>query len=182
MSWVPLYFSHVHDLDIKKVAIFSTLVLIFGVLGMIGGGFATDFWLKKTGSLKRARRDIIVISFLAALLSIVPLVTTTDLTIDTISLALGYFFIELADSSIWMLGMDAMPSHAATSTATVNTGFATAGAVSPIVVGWLLDLTQNWNDIFIISIVILMLGPIVVCWTRVQQDDEPQLASLRKAL
>ena len=170
LGWVPSYFTHVHGLDLKGVAAFSTLVLVFGVVGMIGGGLGTDWWLKRTGSLRRARRDIIIVSFLGALVCILPLLLTADLTIDTIALALGYFFIELADSSIWMLGMDVLPSHASTSTATVNTGFATAGAVSPIVVGWLLDITHSWNDVFLISIAILLIGPIVVTRIRIHQD------------
>ena len=45
------------------------------------------------------------------LICIVPLVFTLDLLVDVVSLALGYFFIECADSSIWMLGMDVLPEH-----------------------------------------------------------------------
>ena len=170
LSWMPSYFTHVHGLEIKKVAMFSTLVLVLGVVGMVAGGLSTDWWLKKTGSLHRARRDIIIIAFLGALVCIVPLLLTANLTIDTIALALGYFFIELADSSIWMLGMDVLPSHSATSTATVNTGFATAGAVSPIIVGWMLDATQSWNGVFIVSIVVLLIGPVVASRIRIHQN------------
>ena len=170
LSWMPSYFTHVHGLEIRKVAMFSTLVLVLGVVGMVVGGLGTDWWLKKTGSLRRARRDIIVLAFLGALACIVPLLLTANLTVDTIALASGYFFIELADSSIWMLGMDVLPSHSATSTATVNTGFATAGAVSPIVVGWLLDVTKSWNDVFVLSIVVLLIGPVVASRIRIHRD------------
>jgi sugar phosphate permease len=181
LSWIPLYFSHAHGLEIKSVAMFSTLVLIFGVLGMVGGGLATDLWLKHTGSVRRARRDVIVVSFAGALLCIVPLLVTTDLITDTIALALGYFFIELADSSIWMLGMDVAPEHCATSTAAVNTGFATAGAVSPLVVGWLLDLTQNWENVFLLTIVVLLIGSVVIFRVRIHQEannPQPQFRSV----
>src|SRR5262249_49670133 len=175
LSWIPLYFSHADGLEIKSVAMFSTLALIFGVLGMVGGGLATDLWLKHTGSVRRARRDVIVVSFAGALLCVVPLLVTTDLITDTIALALGYFFIELADSSIWMLGMDVAPEHCATSTAAVNTGFATAGAVSPLVVGWLLDLTQNWEDVFLLTIVVLLIGSAVIFRVRIHQEaSDPQ--------
>ena len=170
LSWMPSYFTHVHGLEIRKVAMFSTLVLVLGVVGMVVGGLGTDWWLKKTGSLRRARRDIIVLAFLGALACIVPLLLTANLTVNTIALASGYFFIELADSSIWMLGMDVLPSHSATSTATVNTGFATAGAVSPIVVGWLLDVTKSWNDVFVLSIVVLLIGPVVASRIRIHRD------------
>jgi MFS family permease len=181
LSWIPLYFSHAHGLEIKSVAMFSTLVLIFGVLGMVGGGLATDLWLRRTGSVRRARRDVIVVSFVAALLCIVPLVMTTDLVVDTIALALGYFFIELADSSIWMLGMDVSPEHCATSTAAVNTGFAAAGAISPIIVGWLLDATKNWENVFLLTIVVLLIGSLVIFRVRIHDGEpkpQPQLRSV----
>jgi MFS family permease len=181
LSWVPLYFSHAHGLEVKSVAAFSTLVLIFGVLGTVGGGFATDWWLKHTGSIRRARRDVIVASFVAALLCIVPLVMSTNLVVDTLALSLGYFFVELADSSIWMLGMDVSPEHSATSTAAVNTGFAAAGAISPIIVGWLLDATQNWESVFLLAILVLLVGSLVIFRVRIRDDEpkaQPQLRSV----
>ena len=82
-----------------------------------------------------------IFSFITAMLCIVPLLFSSNLLVDAVSLALGYFMIELADPSIWMLGMEVLPSHAATSTAMVNTGFAIAGFISPLIVGWLLDAT-----------------------------------------
>lgn len=172
LSWVPLYFSYEHGLSLKHVALFSTMVLTGGVLGMVLGGVATDWRLKQTGSTRRARRDMILVSFLGAMLCIIPLLLSTNLTLDTSFLALGYFMIELGDPSIWMLGMEVMPSHAATSTATMNTGFALAGAVSPLIVGWLLDVTGgSWTTVFVVSFFILLIGPILV-WL-VRPDEQP---------
>lgn len=171
LSWMPLYFTYVHGLDLKKVAVFATLVLIFGVIGNVGGGYATDWWLRRTGSLQRARREVILVAFTGALLSIIPLLLTSNLAIDTLALSLGYCCIEMTNAPIWMLGMDVLPSHAATSTATGNTGFATAGAVSPLVVGWLLDKTGSWNGVFLVSIAVLFVGAIIVLQIRVRDDE-----------
>lgn len=176
ISWVPLYFTHVHGLSLKRVAIFSTMVLFGGGFGMVFGGLATDWWMKRTGSARRARRDIIIFSFLSAMLCIIPLVFSADLLVDASFLALGYFMIELADPSIWMLGMEVLPTHAATSTAMVNTGFALAGFVSPLAVGWLLDVTGNWTVVFIVSMCILLIGPLMVWQIRFNETPEKRTA------
>ena len=143
---------------------------------MVFGGLATDWWMKRTGSARRARRDIIIFSFLSAMLCIIPLVFSADLLVDASFLALGYFMIELADPSIWMLGMEVLPTHAATSTAMVNTGFALAGFVSPLAVGWLLDVTGNWTVVFIVSMCILLIGPLMVWQIRFNETPEKRTA------
>ncbi len=178
LNWIPLYFAHAHGMDIRNVAIFATSVLVFGFLGNVAGGLVADWWLRRTGSLERSRRDTILLGFGGALVCIVFLLITTNLAVDTIMLALGYFFIELADAPMWMLGMDALPSHAATATATVNTGFALSGAVSPIVVGWLLDVTQSWNVVFAVAVVILLVGPLAAFRIRIYKADVSQAAAL----
>ena len=175
LNWVPLYFAHAHGMDIRKVAMFATSVLVFGFLGNIAGGLIADWWLRRTGSLLRSRRDTILLAFAGALICIVPLLITTDLTIDTIALACGCFCIELADAPMWMLGMDALPSHAATSTATVNTGFALSGVVSPLVVGWLLDLTQSWGTVFAVVVCALLLGPLAAFRIRIYSTEDARV-------
>ena len=148
------------------------MVLFGGGFGMVFGGLATDWWMKHTGSARRARRDVIIFSFITAMLCIVPLLLSADLLVDASFLALGYFMIELADPSIWVLGMEVEPTHAATSTAMVNTGFAVAGIVSPLIVGWLLDISGNWTMVFVVSICILLIGPLMVRKIRFNEAPE----------
>ena len=49
---------------------------------------------------------------------------------------------------------------------------AVAGAVSPVVIGWLLDVTgTNWMAAFSASIVVVLLGPVLAMFIKL--DDEP---------
>jgi cyanate permease len=40
--------------------------------------------------------------------------------------------------------------------------FAIAGIISPVVFGWLIDLTGNWNVTFATGVVILLIGAAAV--------------------
>ncbi|MHC8391565.1 hypothetical protein ACYZTM_26830 [Pseudomonas sp. MDT2-39-1] len=64
--------------------------------------------------------------------------------------------------------------HSATSSACTFTGMALAGAVSPVVIGWLLDITgNNWAVAFGASIAVVLLGPVLAMFIKL--DDEPAL-------
>ncbi len=52
LSWIPQYFLHSYNLDLKKSAIFASSVFFAGVIGDTLGGIVTDRILVKTGSLK----------------------------------------------------------------------------------------------------------------------------------
>jgi MFS family permease len=178
-NWMPSYFSQAYGMNIEKTAVFSTVVLLGGTVGTAAGGMLSDWRLKKTGDRLRARRELIIFGFLLALVGLVPLLFTHDPTICAISLSFAFFASELSDSPLWVIGSDVSPTHSATSSACTFTGMAIAGAVSPLVIGWLLDVSGgNWLLAFAASMVVLLLGPFFAM--RIRLDDVPPAAPMTK--
>jgi MFS family permease len=175
-NWMPSFFSQNYHMNIEKSAVFSTIVLLGGTVGTAAGGMLSDWRLKRVGSSLRARRGLIIFGFLVAILGFVPLLFTKDPTVCALSLGFAFFASELSDSPLWVLGSEVSREHSATSAACTFTGMAIAGAVSPIVVGALLDFTHgNWMVAFGASIVVLLLGPLFAL--RVRLDEAPPAAA-----
>jgi MFS family permease len=65
---------------------------------------------------------------------------------------------------MWSVPMDIAPKHAGTASGIMNTGSALAAIISPVVGGWLIDRTGNWNLPFIVSMVLMAAG-IVLSFT-----------------
>jgi len=176
LNWIPTFFSQRYGMKLSHNAIFSTLVLLGGSLGTAAGGMMTDWRLKRTGNRLRARREVIVFGFLSSIVCLIPLLLTRDITISSLCLGLAFFCSELADSPLWVVGTEVSREHSATSSACTFTGMALAGAVSPIVVGLLLDVSHGrWVVAFAASIVVLLLGPLFTLWIKL--DDEPSSAT-----
>ncbi|HTJ91588.1 MAG TPA: MFS transporter [Pararobbsia sp.] len=172
LNWIPSFFSQRYGLKLEHNAIFSALVLLGGSLGTAAGGVLTDWRFKQTGNRLRARREVIIFGFLVSILGLLPLLFTHDVVISACSLGFAFFCSELADSPLWVVGTEVSREHSATSAACTFTGMAIAGAVSPVVVGTLLDMTGgNWGVAFGASIVVLILGPVFTM--RIRLDDEP---------
>ncbi len=161
LNWLPLFFLHSYEMDIKSSAIFASGVFFAGVVGDTMGGVLTDSIFRRTRDLKKARRNVIVAGFLGSLLFLLPILFVRDLTTVAICLSLAFFFAELVIGPIWAIPMDIAPKFSGTASGLMNTGSAVAAILSPLVFGLIIDLTGNWELPFIGSIALLALGAIL---------------------
>ncbi len=158
LTWIPSFFHDSYGLNLAKFALFSTLVLIAGVVGDMTGGVLSDALLRRTGSLKIARRGVLVTGLLGSFLFILPILFSHQLVVTTVCLAVAFFLLELTNPVLWSIPMDIAPHHAGTAGGLMNTGFGIAGIVSPILFGLLIDVTGSWVASFALSAALLLVG------------------------
>jgi len=183
LSWLPQYFKNQYSLDLKDSALFATAVFFAGVIGDALGGVVTDFVLRKTGDLKQARRNLVIIFFLCSLLCMVPLFLTKDLTTLAASLAGAFFFAEMTIGPMWAIPMDIAPSYSGSASGIMNTGSALALVLSPVVFGFIIDRTHNCSLPFLGSMGLFLAGSVVAFWMKpneafnfaVKTEEQPRM-------
>jgi len=158
LNWLPLFFKNTYSLDIKNSALFTSGVFLAGVIGDSLGGILSDRILKKTGNVRFARLSVIVVGFTGALLSLLPMFFTHDITLVALCLSGGFFFSEIIIGPIWSVPMDIAPKYSGTASGLMNSGSALAAIVSPTVAGLVIDATGNWYLPFLMTIGLLLLG------------------------
>jgi MFS family permease len=158
LSWIPQYFLHSYDLNLSKSAIFSSAVFFAGVVGDSLGGIVTDTILRRTGNLNRARSLMVAVCMAMACLSLIPLLFTHDLYLSLACLSGGFFFAELTIGPMWAVPMDIAPEFSGTASGIMNTGSALAAIISPVVSGFVIDLTGDWQLPFLGSMVLMLVG------------------------
>ena len=178
LNWIPSYFLHEHNLDIKKSAIFASGVFFAGVVGDTVGGIVSDRILRKTGSVSKARVSVIVVGFLGAFAFMLPVIFVKDLVTVALCLSGAFFFAELIVAPIWAVPMDIAPQHSGTASGFMNFGFGLAGMISPVVFGAIIDATGRWDLPFIASLGLLLLGAVLALRMR---PDEPFLDDVEPA-
>jgi ACS family glucarate transporter-like MFS transporter len=117
LSWIPQYFLHSYNLDLKRTAVFASSVFFAGVMGDTLGGVVTDKLLKRTGNLKCARSWMVSVCMLLTLLALVPLLLTHGLAVSLASLCAGFFFAEMTIGPMWAIPMDIAPAYSGTALA-----------------------------------------------------------------
>ncbi|EOS9810694.1 MFS transporter [Salmonella enterica subsp. diarizonae serovar 16:z10:e,n,x,z15] len=126
----------------------------------------SDYIYKRSGNVVAARRNVIIFSFLSALLLLLPVILSTSMTVITLCLAVAFFCLELTIGPIWAVPMDITPKHVGIASGLMNAGSAVAGIISPILFGIIIDKTGNWSLPFYGSVVLLMVGIILTFFMR----------------
>jgi MFS family permease len=166
LNWLPSFFLQSYKLNLSSSALFSGGILAGGVIGDTLGGVVSDLIYKRTGSLLWARTGMIVGGFLAAFVCLMGVLVSTDITTVTIALTVAFFFMELSVSSLWMITMDVSPKYSGTAGGLLSLGFALSGVLSPIVFGYVVDLTGDWHLPFAISMGLLIVGAVSAFWLK----------------
>ncbi len=175
LSWIPQYFLHSYDLDLKKSALFASSVFFAGVVGDTLGGIVSDRILIRTRNIKWARSYMVSICMFLTLLSLLPLLFTHNLTVSIVSLSAGFFFAEMTIGPMWAIPMDIAPEYSGTASGMMNTGSALAAIISPVLSGYLIDRFGNWELPFVGSMILMGFG--VVLAFRMQPESKFQLAA-----
>jgi len=95
---------------------------------------------------------------LADFVFLLPVMLVHDINVAALSLAAAFFSIELVVGPIWAVPMDIAPKFSGSAGGMMNFGFGTAGIVSPLLFGYLVDRTDSWTLPFTGSVCLLLLG------------------------
>jgi nitrate/nitrite transporter NarK len=178
LTWLPSFFLNTYKLDLKSAAISASGVYVLGAIGNTLGGLTSDSILRRTGDRNKARRDIVVVCFVASLLlmipvlkvhwlaSVMPLVKLHELDFVAVCLAAAFFFAEFTIGPFWAIPMDVAPRYSGSASGLMNLGSALAAAVSPLVAGYVIKWTKNYSLPFIGSMALLLLGAILARWMK----------------
>jgi sugar phosphate permease len=161
LAWIPMFFLHSYKLDLKTSALFSGGVFFGGVVGDALGGIVSDHLYQKTHNLDRARRNLVVFGFLCSLIFMAPILFLHNVTWAALCLSLAFFFAEFTIGPMWAIPMDIAPRFSGSASGLMNSGSALAAIISPLVSGYVIDKTGNWELPFLGSIGLLLIGSVL---------------------
>jgi MFS family permease len=166
LSWLPSFFLHNYNLNLKQSALFSSGVLFAGAVGDTVGGVFSDQILRRTGSARKARVLVIFIGFVGSFIFMMPVLLVHDLVVIAICLSAAFFFAELIVAPIWAVPMDVAPRYSGTASGFMNFGFGLAGMISPVVFGAIIDASGRWDYPFVASLALLLVGAVSALFLR----------------
>src|SRR5215471_3192353 len=160
LTWLPSYFLHEYQYDLRRSALFTSAVFFAGVVGDYLGGEVSDRILHRTADLQKARRNVVMFGFLGSFVCMVPVFLTHDLVTIILSLGAAFFCAEIVIGPMWSIPMDIAGKFSGTAAGMMNTGSALAAILSPVAFGFIIDATGNCQSPSAGSPSFLPLGPL----------------------
>jgi ACS family glucarate transporter-like MFS transporter len=163
VTWLPTYLRNSRGTSIKMSALLAGLPLFLGGVGCLISAALIPRIARSLGSVARARRIVAIIGFLGASASILIFTRIQDPRLAMCVLGFAGLFNDFVMPAAWAGCMDVGGRYAGTVAGSMNMFGSIAGALSPLVVGYLLAWTkQDWTVTFYVSAAIYSLG--AVCW------------------
>jgi sugar phosphate permease len=166
LTWLPSFFMHGYKLNLKNSALFASGVYLLGVAGDAVGGWVSDAILKRTGDRNKARRNLVIGGFVLSFLFTIPVMRSHDLNTVALCLSAAFFFAEFTIGPFWAIPMDIAPRFSGTASGLMNVGSALAAAVSPLVAGYVIQRTGNWDLPFLGSMGLMLFGALMAYWMK----------------
>ncbi|EKK5268582.1 MFS transporter [Cronobacter dublinensis] len=144
LTWIPLYLVKEKGFNFLSMGLVASMPCIGGFIGAIGGGYISD------KLLGRRRKPTMMFTAIATMLMMLVMLNIAQ---STTAVCIGLFMVGLCLNIGWpaftaygMAVADAKTYPIAASI--INTGGNLGGFVSPMVAGFLLDTTGNFNAVF----------------------------------
>jgi MFS transporter, ACS family, glucarate transporter len=159
LTWLPTYFREARGFSTQQAAWLSSAVLLTGGAATITGGWLTDKLTRRYG-LKVGRSIGAVAMPLSALFILTAALTPQPL-VAAVLMALAFFFADLSMSPAWAMCHDVGGEAAGTVTGAMNTLGNLGGAISPLVVGYSVQLWGSWSTPLVITAGVYAVGGVL---------------------
>jgi ACS family hexuronate transporter-like MFS transporter len=177
LNWLPGYLEKTHQLGLTEAGFLLTLPWIAASLFVVAGGWASDYLMKKTDSVRIARTYPIAIGLLLTTVSFFFLPYTENLSVQLILLSLGFGFAFSINSPIYALNTDLFPTHPATAQGIISVFFALAGIISPLLTGWLVQTSHHFYSAMFFVSGLSLIGSLIAFF--LQHPDSPSFSKRR---
>ena len=177
ITWFPTYLLEARKFEVGQGSVWAGLPLLLGATGSLVAGWAAPILSRGRGGVRGARRGLGVAGALggAALLLLPTWLSNPYYAV--LAIGLVGFCNDIQLPGAWTACMDVGGKSVATLSGAMNMMGNVGGFVSPIVCGYVVKATGNWNLAFYVTACAYLLG--AVCWwamdpvTPLEEQGQP---------
>jgi MFS family permease len=175
-TWLPAYLEMQQHISIAKAGFLASVPLICAFFGALAGGFVSDWLVKRGIDLIASRRRPLILGLIAsaAFTGLAANAASAGAAITFIALAM--FFMQFGITCKWIL-VTAVTPQAYCASAASNQNFAgfLGGTLSPILTGFIVDVTGSFVIALAIGAIITLIGAAIFQFMMTSVIDEVEL-------
>ncbi|MEW2915544.1 MFS transporter [Ruegeria sp. ANG10] len=148
MTWLPEFLRTTYHLDLKQIGWAAAVPWAAAAITLYSVGRLSDWLLVKTGTLRIARTYPMALLHGLVALAVLPLAFVDNFTLALICISIAVSAGLGANPIFYAVIADIIPQRAGTCMGVMNSGFALAGFLAPVITGFALDATGTFTVAF----------------------------------
>jgi MFS family permease len=168
ITWLPTYLGQAHGMKGTELALFSGLPLMLSFVADLTGGEGSDR-LARIMPLRAARRAFGVGGYVLAAVAMFLATQLGSGIAAGLLIAIGGGCSMLTLAPAWASAVDVGGRHAGITAGVMNTVGQVGGILSPIVLAYLVDATNDWNAPLLVLAGIYAVA--AIAWLMVNPDQ-----------
>jgi sugar phosphate permease len=165
LSWLPTYFAEVRGFSLIKSGVYTMIPLLAGTLTNSLGGWFSDRLYVRTGNLRYSRQLVASAGFGIAVVFVTMGVLSPNPTVAVLAMSLAVGGLELTTGVSWAVPLDIGHDHSGTVSGVMNMFGNFGGAVSPLLVAWLVQRFDSWTPPFVLASFLCLVAGLL--WFRI---------------
>ncbi|MGA3398225.1 MAG: MFS transporter [Acetobacteraceae bacterium] len=159
LSWLPNFLQTQHHVSIFSSGGYTAIIYGTAVVGSILLARLSDRIFSTTALRGGARKWVVAFSYLPAMLvAVVPQVNSVWLIVALLTVSVTFLANGISLNTALCNDLVVRPADAGTAVALFTLGANLVGFVSPIVTGYVVQATGNFNMAFVLTGVMLLAG------------------------
>ncbi len=160
LTWLQTYLREARGFSATQSSFLASIVLLSGAAASIGGGFWTDYWVKRYG-LRVGRCGVASGALVGSGLVLAIAAVTNNALAAALLIAVAAGIADLAISPAWAVCLDIGRESAGTVTGCMNTFANLGGAIAPVAMGYSVEWWGSWSIPLLITSGIYVLGGLI---------------------
>jgi sugar phosphate permease len=158
ITWFPTYLIRERGFNLKGSALLAGTPLLLGGFGSLCAGWISPHLTRVFGSVRRTRCSLGAFGMLAGALLLVLSTRLQNPYAAVLAIALVSFCNDLVMPGSWTACMDVGGRCVGTLAGAMNMMGNLGGFASPIVIGYVIERTGNWNITFYVTAGVYVVG------------------------
>jgi MFS transporter, ACS family, L-galactonate transporter len=181
-TWLPAYLEMQQHISIAKAGLLSSVPLICAFLGALCGGYVSDRLVSRGMELVASRRLPLILGLLGSAIFTGFAAMATGAGVAITCIAISMFSMQFGITCKWIL-VTAVTPQAYCASAASNQNFAEflGGTLSPILTGFIVDITGSFVVALAIGAAITLIGAAIFQFMMNTVIEEAELDRLVEA-
>lgn len=145
VTWFPTFLRETRGVSLMQSGLLTTYAGVAAMLGVICGGYASDWLLARTGSKRIARQLLAAVAMATCAVLIVVSSFVVDVNAAIALISAGAFIACFGGVAGYTVAIDYGGDRVGTVFGAMNMAGAFGAMLFPVTVGWLVSATGTWN-------------------------------------